>query len=494
MASEYLYGAYGHLAESVAKSAMQTSTASVYFGTAPVNLVREYKDSGGINVPIKVSNLPDAQRKLGYSADWASFTLCEAMAAHFDNPIGNIGPVYMINVLDPDIHRKSADTTTSLNFVGGRSEIKSDAIILDTLVLEDKMEGVDFQIDYNFTRAVMVISSVNASEPITGTVLATYREVDAAMVDEQAIIGTNKPETGEYTGIGAVNLIYPKMNVIPNLLAAPGWSEFPAVYEELTAAAKKINGHWDDMVAADIPINDGTAVDTITKALTWKKQKGYSDENAKVCWPRVKDKQGRVFHLSTFAVVEFMRTDSNHSSVPMETCANKPIPAMQQYFGEDTTNKGFDQQTGNLLAQNGITTAVAWAGQWVLWGDHTAAYSFDTDMDPRVIFDVSMRMLYHITNSFQSEWANTIDRPMTRAVRDSILNREQEKLDALVGMGALIGDSRVLFLESENPTSEMIEGRFRWDIPVTTAPPLKAASVYVAYTTEGFEGFFEEGE
>ena len=139
MASEYLYGAYGHLAESVAKSAMQTSTASVYFGTAPVNLVREYKDSGGINVPIKVSNLPDAQRKLGYSADWASFTLCEAMAAHFDNPIGNIGPVYMINVLDPDIHRKSADTTTSLNFVGGRSEIKSDAIILDTLVLEDKM-------------------------------------------------------------------------------------------------------------------------------------------------------------------------------------------------------------------------------------------------------------------------------------------------------------------------------------------------------------------
>ena len=52
--------------------------------------------------------------------------------------------------------------------------------------------------------------------------------------------------------------------------------------------------------------------------------------------------------------------------------------------------------------------AVAWGGEWVLWGDHTAAYTYGADVDPRAIFDVSMRMLMHITNDFQREWLSLI--------------------------------------------------------------------------------------
>lgn len=81
---------------------------------------------------------------------------------------------------------------------------------------------------------------------------------------------------------------------------------------------------------------------------------------------------------------------------------------------------------------------MAWGGEWVLWGDHTAAYTYGADVDPRAIFDVSMRMLMHITNDFQREWSPEIDEPMTRALKDRIINREQEKLDGYVSMGALL--------------------------------------------------------
>ena len=236
------------------------------------------------------------------------------------------------------------------------------------------------------------------------------------------------------------------------------------------------------------------AVDTITKAIAWKKANAFTGERSKVYWPQGVDNLGNVYHLSTMAVVELMRADFSHNSVPMETCGNKAIPVIKQYFGANAKNRGFDQQTGKELTQNGISTAVAWGGEWVLWGDHTAAYTYGANVDPRAIFDVSMRMLMHITNDFQREWSPEIDEPMTRALKDRIINREQEKLDGYVSMGALLGSPVILFLESENSTTDVMNGDFRWDIAVTPTPPLKSASVYVAYTDAGFSVYYEGGD
>lgn len=493
MANEYLYGAYGHIGDTVAQSSVQAGTIPVYIGTAPVNLIRGYADAGVINAPIKITNMIDAQRKLGYSVDWAKFTLCEPMKAHFDSKRGSIGPVFMINVLDPATHKKTSETTRSLSFTGGRAEFKSDTIVLDTLALAEKAEGADYTVDYNFTKGTVIISSADPDALLTGTIVATYDEIDFATIDKDDIIG-GITSGGVYTGLGALALLYPEQNVIANLIAAPGWSETPEIYNAMIAASAKINGHWDAFVVADIPISSGTAVDTIDKAKTWRVTNGYTHERSKVFWPQVTDSIGQTFHLSTLAVVELMRADYSHNSVPMETCGNKAIPVVKQYFGSSSTNRGFDQQTANELTSNGISTAVAWGGKWVLWGDHTAAYVYGADMDPRVIFDVSVRMLMHITNDFQREWSPVIDTPMTRSLKDRVINREQEKLDAYVSMGALIGTPAVLFLESENSTDDIINGDFRWDIPVTPTPPWKSGSVYVSYTSAGFSVYYEEDE
>ena len=493
MANQYLYGAYGHVGETIAQSAVQAGTTPVYIGTAPINLVRNYADVKGINAPLKLNNFVDAQRKLGLSADWEKFTLCEAMTAHFNNPIGNIGPIYVINVLDPEVHKSSTQTTKALTFVNGRAEFISDTIILDTFAISNKAEGVDYNLDYNYTKNSVVITSTDAAAPLTGSINVTYYDIDTDSIDADSIIG-GVTASGLYSGLGALTLLYQEQYQVCNLLAAPGWSHTPKVYNALISAAQKINGHWDAFVCADIPLVDtnGDAIDTLQKAIDWKKANGYSSERSKPFWPQTIDNAGQVFHLSTLAMVEYMRADYSHDSVPMETCGNKEIQGIKQYFGKDSKNQGFDQQAANDLTSNGIGTIIAWGGNWVLWGDHTAAYTYGADVDPRAIFDVSIRMLFHITNGFQREWSPKIDKPMSLQLRDRILNREQEKLDALVARGALLGNPQILFLESENNTTDLMNGDFRWDIAVTPTPPLKSATVYVAYTDAGFSAYFSD--
>ena len=502
MANEYLYGAYGHIGETVAQSAVQAGTTPVYIGTAPVNLVRGFADAGVINEPIKLTNMIDAQRKLGYAADWGTFTLCEVVNAHFNNTLGNIGPIYVINVLDPSAgkHRKATETEQSLSFAGGRAEFVSSTIILDTLTIAkseggDYVEGTDYAVDYNFTKGSVIITSLKDDAPLTGSLTASFYEVDDSTIEDADIIG-GVTSSGEYSGLSAISLLYPEQFAVCNLIAAPGWSQNPAVYNAMLTTSQKINGHWDAFVVADLPLVDGSAqaVDTITKAIAWKKNNAFTGERSKVYWPQGVDNLGNIYHLSTLAVVELMRADFSHNSVPMETCGNKAVPIIKQYFGANATNRGFSQQEGKELTQNGISTAVAWGGEWVLWGDHTAAYTYGADVDPRAIFDVSMRMLMHITNDFQREWSPRIDEPMTRALKDEIINREQEKLDGYVSMGALLGDPQIVFLESENSTTDIMNGDFRWDIAVTPTPPLKSASVYVAYTDAGFSVYYEGGD
>ena len=495
MANQYLYGAYGHLGETIAQSAVQAGTTPVYVGVAPINLVRNYQDVGGINAPLKLNNFVDAQRKLGISPNWDSFSLCEVMTAHFNNPVGNIGPIYVINVLNPAVHKKATQTTKQLTFVNGRAEFVSDTIILDSFAIADKTEGVDYTLDYNYTKNSVIVTALATESPITGSQSVTYDEIDLAQITADDIVG-GVSANGEYTGLGALKLLYQEQYQVCNLLAAPGWSDDPKVYNALISAAQKINGHWDAFVCADIPLVDSgsSAVDTITKAVAWKKANGYDNERSKVCWPMTQDNTGQIFHLSTLAMVELMRADYSHNSVPMETCGNKEIQGIKQYFGSTSKNRGFDQQDALDLTSNGIMTTIAWGGNWVLWGDHTAAYAYGGDVDARAIFDVSIRMLFHITNSFQREWSPSIDKPMTLQLRDRILNREQEKLDALVAQGALLGEPTVLFLESENSTTDMMNGDFRWDIAATPTPPLKSATVYVSYTDAGFSAYFGDSE
>ena len=107
----YLHGAYGEIGESKVASVTQADVVAAYIGTAPVNLIRGYADKDLVNMPVKVTNMSEVQSLVGYSDDWETFTLGSAFAEHFDNTVGNVGPIYIVNVLDPAVHKSAQKTT-----------------------------------------------------------------------------------------------------------------------------------------------------------------------------------------------------------------------------------------------------------------------------------------------------------------------------------------------------------------------------------------------
>ncbi len=487
--ADYKHGTYGEFAESIGNIGTQSGTIAVYVGAAPVNLVRGYAKY--VNAPVKLANFSAAKRYMGYSDKWAEFDLCEAIGTHLNNSAGNAGPIVAINVLDPATHKKQVQTTKEITFVNGRATIESDTIVLDTLVLADKVENTDFSIDYDFTKGQVIITSIGETV-ITGKVSATYDEVDPSAITAEDIIG-GITSAGVYSGLGCVDLVYQELGLIPNLILCPKWSATPDVYNAMVKAGTKINGHWDAFVYADIPVLDGSSkVDTIEAAIAWRTTNAYTNERSKVFWPQNKDALGNIHHAAVLAAWRTLLVDESHSGVPMETCSNKAIPVASHYFGEGSTNRGFDQSRANELNAAGITTSVYWGGQWVLWGPHTAAYKYGSVTDNRNIFDNSIRMMMHVANSFQQEHALVIDSPMTRAMADTIRMREQEKLDAWAAMGAFIGQPVCEFREDDNSIDDLVEGSFTWYSKGTTTPPFKDGTIRVAYTTEGFTTYFEE--
>ena len=85
----YKHGAYGERVSSKTRSASQVEENLVYFGVAPINLIRGYDDAGLINTPVRLRNLGEAQSKIGYSENWDSFSLCEVVDYHFNNTVEN---------------------------------------------------------------------------------------------------------------------------------------------------------------------------------------------------------------------------------------------------------------------------------------------------------------------------------------------------------------------------------------------------------------------
>lgn len=480
----YKHGTYSQFEKSIGRATGQAITIPVYIGTAPVNLIKGYADL--VNKPIKIQE-GSTFEKVGYSSDWTTFTLCEALKLHFDNEVESIGPIVVINVLDPDTHRSDTQTQSSVTFVNNVARIKTDKVIMDTVTIEDWTEGTDFTTEYDFESGNLIINNIG-SKGDSATV--AYYEVDVTGIDSGAIIGG--VTSGVYTGLSCVKLIYSELGLIPNILAAPGWSEDKDVYTAMIAAMTKVNGHWDGVAIADIPAD--TSTDTIEEAIAWKATNAYTSERTKVCWPQWQATTGEIYHLSTITAWRMAATDATHNGVPMETPSNKQIPFGKLYFGAGSANQGYDQQEANELNEKGITTATYWGGINVLWGNHTAAYEFEGDTDMRAIFDNSIRMMCYIGNSFQEEHGLTIDKPMTKALADTIKVREQEKADALVSMGALIGKPVVEFKQGDNPDSELMEGNFVWSNVNTPTPPFKSGTMKVAYTSDGFSTYFEGGE
>jgi hypothetical protein len=457
-------------------------TLPVYFGTLPVHQLEGYRDK--VNRPILVSSFKEAQTLVGYSNEWRDYTLCEAIEAHFRNNVQTIGPIVLINVLDPDVHVEESVSTAQVSLLKGVGYIYDRNLVLASVEIEGKTKGLDYTAQYISEGERVEIRDLNGS--LLSEVAVSFMRVDPAAVQESDVIGGTS-SLGERSGIAVVDLVYQTLNRVPTLLASPYWSTKPSVDAALKAASQKINGHWYAFINSDISSTQNGS-DTLAKAKVAKVEEGYASALESPCWPMGKNGQGKLFHLSTLTTVTMQWVDFNNDGVPVETPSNKPIDIKELCLADETTID-FDQIQANELNSKGIRTAIYWGGRWVLWGSHTGEYEFGKDMDQKNIFDCSVRMLYYVANTFQSRYGTLVDKPFTRALKDTILNDMQEWLDNLMAQGRLLL-ANISFEESSNPTSDIVEGDFVFDIATTTTPPGKSLTAKIAYTAEGLDILF----
>ncbi len=188
----YKHGTYGEMqATQDALSPSGVGTLPVYFGRLPIHQLMDY--SGKVNTPILVQSFSDAQAKVGYSDNWEDYDLCEAIYAHFKNDIQVIGPIVLVNVLNPDVD-KTTGKTASVVLANGQGYIDADNVILKSVEVADKVLGTDYTVQYTPDGSKVLFKDLTGE--MTSPVSVTYDEVNPWAVIDNDIIGGTDPATG----------------------------------------------------------------------------------------------------------------------------------------------------------------------------------------------------------------------------------------------------------------------------------------------------------
>lgn len=487
--AEYLHGAYGQIQAVGTKVAQKSLNAIVYVGTAPVQTVAGGKDN--VNKPILVNNIAEARKYFGYSEDWASYTLCEAMHAHLEN--NAVGPLVLINVLDPEKHKTAEKTSVSQKPENGRVVIaNAENAVLDSVTVTGKTLGTDYTIAYDWKKKTLTIAEVVKGGLGTAALTITYDTVDATSVTETDVIGASD-DAGTNTGLYAVKNVYQLTETIPSFLLAPGFSSNPKVHAAMLENSQKVNGHWDVYLLVDLPItgSDGKAV-TLATAATWKKENGYTEANETVYFPMAEGTDEKHYHLSVLAAANLQTLLVEQDGIPYKTASNTECAVIRNlYLGESNTGCVYDDELiNNKLNKNGIASAAYVGGRWVIWGCHSADYTQDGG-DQINVSETNRMMLYYISNDFQHRRPVNVDKPMTSNDIKTIVAEEQTRLDALLKIGALTYGEVHMNAEAD-AKSDIMKGDYTFVFNVTTTPLAKSLTAIVNWTDEGFTTYFAD--
>lgn len=486
--SEYLHGAYGQITESGSKVSDKSRSAFVYVGTAPVHNVEG--GSANVNKPVLVSGIGEAIKAFGYDDDWSKYTLCEAMHVHLQEY--GVGPLVLINVLDPATHKSGEQVTKNLTPSKGRVVITSaQDVIVDTLTVSGKTKGTDYSVTYDRNRKTLTLSELSTGALGSAELTINYYEIKAGDVDKEDVIGSSDGE-GTNTGLYAVKNVYQMTGYIPSFLLAPGFSSETTVNETMCEVAEKINGHWDAWVLSDLPLVNGSSqAIKLSGAAAYKKANGFNHENQKVFFPMGKGVDGNKYHLSVLAAGSLNKLLLQNDGVPYMTDSNTDCPLIENiWMGAAEEGKLFDDQMINEnLNKNGIASAVYTGGRFALWGAHCADYDQDNAGEVNVA-DTNRMMMYYLSNDFQHRRAKDVDKPLTANDLKSMVSEEQARLDALIKIGALVTGE--VFIDSERlPKSDVFTGDYVLTFKISTTPLAKSLTADVVWTNEGYATYFE---
>lgn len=426
----------------------------VVIGTAPINLA---KDPYSVtNVPLIAYSFSEAASQLGYSDDFKKFTLCQSMDASFR--IFNVAPIIFINVLDPKKHKKD-NTEASVNVVAKQAKLEEDGILLDTLVVKDGATTLAKNEDYitSFTDGGKVLVSLieGSSHAGASTLTVKSTSIDPSAVKAKDIIGGYDAATDKESGLELIRQVYPRFNMTPGLLLAPGWSQIPEVGIVLGSKCSEINGVFSCECVLDLD-SSSTGAKKYSAVGEWKNKNGYTNKHSVVLWPQVKVGKKQYAFSAIFAALTAY-TDASNDDVPNLSPSNK-MAKITGLVLDDGTEVTLDQNQANLLNSQGVITAINVNG-WRTWGNNTAAYPGVTD--PKDRWFCCRRFFSWWGNSFIMTYFQKVDDPANYRLIESIVDSENIRGNSYVSQGKCAG-AKIVFEEKDNQITDILNGKIKF--------------------------------
>jgi hypothetical protein len=295
----------------------------------------------------------------------------------------------------------------------------------------------------------------------------------------------------------------------PNILCVPAIQAHAGTLSDLvTALASICDGKINDSYSAIAVLDVAESADQVSasgKAVPDQISKDTTDGHIISCWGRViseRNANGTVKsadYLSSVISAMYAAQDAkNTSNVPYRSIGNlniswaKGLCIYAMSGGGSPAYFECTARQSNMtdICAKGVTTICNHGNQNITtWGDHTSAFSDGGTFDALYQFDSGVRMMIYLFNGFIDRWRGVIDDPMDLDLRNSIVTKEQENLDRLVLIKALIGNPKCEFRPENN--TEIGLGYFYFSSVYTTVIPAKYIEMDLSYTTEGLKAYTE---
>ncbi len=448
-------------ATSAATPATVETGVPFFIGASPIQNADSPATPG---VPVLCTSWNEAVQKLGYSDDWATYPLCEAMYSHFK--LFNVSPAIFCNMLDSST-MKSAVAAADKNVVNKKVALTAKAIPGSVVVKNGQntlVLGTDY--DLYFADEVLTIEVLSGGSAYSATTLnVAFDEVTPASVTTNVVAG----------GIEAVDLCMSTIGLIPDLIVAPGYSDNTGVAAVMAAKAEAINGMFRAKALIDLSTAATGGADTYDEVIALKNSNNFTDENEIVCWPLVK-LSDKVFHLSTQLAGVIAATDAEYAA-PHVSPSNKGL----QCDGLVTAAGGeviLSLEQANILNGGGVVTALNFMGGFKAWGNYTACYP--TNQDVKDYFISVSRMVDFVGNTLIRTFWGKLDQPMNRRLIDTILDSCNIWLNGLTGSGYILG-GRCEMIDAENPETNLMAGIIKLHVFVTPPSPMQELDFVIEY-------------
>ena len=439
-------------------------------GTAPVQSAAKPAKS---NVPVLVTSWDEAVEKLGFSYDWKSYTLCEFMYSHLQ--LFGAQPVIFCNISDP-ASMKREEAAADYSVADHKISVSVDAIA-DTIkvsVTEGAGEAAaarelerdtDYSILYDRDNTDTYVCIVELLEDGSAydaeTVSIAYSAADPKAATVADVVD----------GVAQVDTCLTAVGVVPDLIAAPGWSHNTVVAAVMATKAAAINGLFKGKAVIDADSGED-GVTEYSQLSGYKNKNNFVDVDQILCWPMVQLGDYR-FHLSTQLCGLMATVDAGNRGIPYESPSNKNLKMDACVLADGTPVNLTWNQVDLIAGSWGVVTAVNFLDSgWVAKGNYTACYPGNTDVKDQFI-PVS-RMFDFIGNTLIRTFWSKLDKPMTPALRDSILQTCNIWLGGLTGGGYLYG-ARAEMLAEENPLTSLLDGIIT--LHIYNAPPVPAQEI-----------------